>query len=412
VAGLVGTHRHPTRMIHLGLGAFHRAHQAWYTQVANDGGDDWGIAAFTGRSPDAAVALAAQDGVYTLIERAVSGDRAREIESIVAAVDGADADAWLAAFADPSVGVVTLTVTEAGYDPESGVGDRLRAGLRARADAGAGPIAIVSCDNLPANGEVSRRIVRGNEQADELDAWIDENVGFVSTMVDRITPATTDDDRAIAQSLVGWTDAVPVVTEPFSEWVLSGAFPAGRPAWEAGGARFVDDVEPYEQRKLWLLNAGHSLLAYHGLRRGLETVAEAVADPFCAAELERLWSEARVVVPLPDGEIDEALESLRTRFANPRIRHRLAQIAEGGALKLPVRVLEVVRRRRAAGLGPGAALAGVVAAYALFAQPGANPTRAASIIEKLAPDLADDPELRSLVADRLAEFVHHPQGAR
>ena len=404
------TERHPARIVHLGLGAFHRAHQAWYTQLANDRGDDWGIAAFTGRTPDAAVALSAQDGVYTLVERAASGDRAQTIESIVSATDGSDREAWRSAFADPAVGVVTLTVTEAGYAAGSSVAGRLLDGVRARADAGAGPVAIVSCDNLPANGAITRRLLVGDDRAGELVGWIDDNVAFVSTMVDRITPATTDEDRITASELIGWPDAVPVVTEPFSEWVLSGAFPAGRPTWEAGGARFVDDVEPYEQRKLWLLNAGHSLLAYHGLRHGLETVADAVADPFCAGELERLWSEARVVVPLPAIEIDEALAALRVRFANPRIRHRLAQIAIDGAHKLPVRVLEVVRRRRAAGLEPGEALAGVVAAWAPYA--GAAGADARSLMAALAPDLADDRELTTLVAERMIEFRHDPQGAR
>ena len=203
------TERHPARIVHLGLGAFHRAHQAWYTQLANDGGDDWGIAAFTGRTPDAAVALAAQDGVYTLVERAASGDRARTIESIVSATDGSDRGAWRSAFADPEVAVVTLTVTEAGYSAGSSVAARLLDGLRARADAGAGPIALVSCDNLPANGETTRRLLVTDDRAGGLSGWIDDNVAFVSTMVDRITPATTDEDRVTADALIGWTDAVP-----------------------------------------------------------------------------------------------------------------------------------------------------------------------------------------------------------
>ena len=271
--------------MHLGLGAFHRAHQAWYTDRADAG---WGIAAFTGRSPTAAEALAAQDGLYVLVERAADGDTATVVQSIVQAHDGGDELAWRAAVADPAVTVLTLTVTEAGYAASatddvaalrSGGGaltapGRLVDGLRARRDAGVGPLAVVSCDNLPANGAVTERVVRGVARLVDpgLDDWIARNVSFVSTMVDRITPATTDDDRAVARALTGFADAVPVVTEPFSEWVLSGDFPAGRPPWERVGARFVADVEPYEQRKLWLLNAGHSLLAYRGRLLGHDTV--------------------------------------------------------------------------------------------------------------------------------------------
>ncbi|WP_456847050.1 mannitol dehydrogenase family protein, partial [Cellulomonas sp. P5_C6] len=239
---------------------------------------------------------------------------------------------------------------------------RLVDGLRARRAAGAGPIAVVSCDNLPDNGAVLRRVTLDLAVAvdPDLARWIEQNVSFVSTMVDRITPATTDTDRATVRVLTGRDDRAPVVTEPFSEWVLQGAFPAGRPAWELAGARFVDDLEPDERRKLWLLNAGHSLLAYEGLARGRATVAEAFADPVCRAQLELLWQEAADVLPAP---VEDYLAALRDRFANARIEHRLAQIARDGSQKLPVRVLAVVQARAAAGLPVGRAGAGVVAAW-------------------------------------------------
>ncbi len=375
-------------MAHLGLGAFHRAHQAWYTDRADDA---WGIAAFTGRSAAAATALAGQDGVYTVIERAAGGDTATLVQSIVAAHDGADERAWRTVLSSPAVSVLTLTVTEAGYhatasgdldtsDPSvrsdiaalvSGEAARTAPGrvvdgLRARRDAGAGPIAVVSCDNLPGNGSVAERVVRGVARLVDpsLDEWVARNVSFVSTMVDRITPRTTHDDRAVAEGLTGVADAVPVVTEPFSEWVLSGDFPAGRPPWERAGARFVDDVEPYERRKLWLLNAGHSLLAYRGRLLGYDTVADA-AGPL-ADELELHWDEARPLLPLDAAEIDEALGALRQRFANPRIRHVLTQIAADGSFKLPVRVVEPLRRRLAADLPPGHAQLGVLAAWSTY----------------------------------------------
>lgn len=436
------TRRPPVRVVHLGLGAFHRAHQAWYT----DGADDaWGIAAFTGRSPAAAVALAAQDGLYVLVERGADGDSATLVQSIVEAHDGGDVRAWRAAVADPAVAVLTLTVTEAGYHATAS-GDldgtdeavrsdvvalraggaartapgRLVDGLRSRRAAGCGPVAVVSCDNLPANGAVVGAVVRGLARLvdADLDDWIGRNVSFVSTMVDRITPATTDADRAAARELTGFADAVPVVTEPFSEWVLSGDFPAGRPAWERLGARFVDDIEPYERRKLWLLNAGHSLLAYRGRLLGFETVGQACGP--LSEELERLWREARPLLPLDAAEIDGALAALRDRFANPRIRHGLEQIGTDGSFKLPVRVVEPVRRRLAAGLGAGPAQLGVLAAWASYLvrfgptdrpsealtdalrgmlDPGA---RAAAVLAAIAPDLAAD--LLDPLATRMTEL--------
>ena len=245
-------------------------------------------------------------------------------------------------------------------------------------------------------------------------------------MVDRITPATTDDDRAVAAALTGWADAVPVVTEPFSEWVLAGEFPAGRPAWERAGARFVDEIEPYEHRKLWLLNAGHSLLAYHGRLRGFATVADTVGP--LADELELLWAEARPLLPLDPAEVDAALRALRERFANPRIRHTLTQIAADGSYKLPVRVVDPLRRRLASGLPPGPAQVGVLAAWAACLGTF-GPTDAAStglaaamremldpvaaaraVLAAIAPDLGDDDTVVDLLAHRLTDVRRTEQG--
>ncbi|MFF1573676.1 mannitol dehydrogenase family protein [Leifsonia sp. NPDC058292] len=449
------TVRHPVRIVHLGLGAFHRAHQAWYTQRANEtatGDDAWGIAAFTGRSPEAARVLAAQDAVYTVIVRGQGGDSAETIESLSSVTDGADADRWRSAVADPQVGVLTLTVTEAGYRPPAAdlAADRdaLRAGepaltapgrlvdgLRARRTAAAGGLAVVSCDNLPDNGRVTHDAVIELAVAvdPDLAGWIETEVSFVSTMVDRITPATTAADIAVARTLTGADDAAPVVTEPFTEWVLSGAFPAGRPAWEAGGARFVDDVEPFERRKLWLLNAGHSLLAYLGLLRGRTTIAETMSDPVCVAALEKLWAEARTELPFDDSQVDAALVALRERFTNARIEHRLTQIAADGSQKLGPRILDPVRSRLAAGRAIGAGEATAIAAWILhvlsgsFRDAGAvelaerlraldgddgTPSHdtgtgtAALVVETLrtlAPDLADD--------DAVVRPIDHQLGA-
>ena len=431
--------RPPVRIVHLGLGGFFRAHQAWYTGAAPDAAG-WGIAAFTGRSRTLADQLAAQDGLYTLVVRGPERDEMSVQPAVVATRPGTDLPAWCGFLAQSHVAVVTLTVTEAAYrrDREGGLDldhpdvradiaavlrgaevvtapGRLVAGMAARRAAGAGPLAVVSCDNLPGNGTATARVVTGLAQAADpaLAGWIRDNVSFVTTMVDRITPRTTEEDvRAVAER-TGWPDAVPVVTEPFTEWVLSGDFPAGRPAWEAAGARFVDDVHPHETRKLLMLNGGHSLLAYVGSARGWQTIAEAVADPVCLTWLDRWWDEAARYVPLPAADLAAYRAALLERFANPRIRHTLAQIAADGSQKLPIRVLPVLRGERAAGRMPAGAVR-ILAAWighlrgsgAPVNDAGAGPYQeragsARDVLALLAPDLADDKDLIDAIDERV-----------
>jgi fructuronate reductase len=341
------------RIAHLGLGAFARAHQAWYTQVASE---DWGIMASTSRIT---ADLAKQGCRYSLIERGPEVDSISVIDSVV------DVEWNLEDILSerPEIAVVTLTVTEAGYLPSSFAMRDLADGLDERRMTGGGPIAVVPCDNVPSNGTVVHDALLSIAN-DQLAKWIADNVSFVSTMVDRITPATTQADINIASKALGWYDAVPVVTEPFTEWVLQGDFPAGRPEWEKAGAQFVDDVEPYEQRKLWMLNGAHSLLAYRGLELGLETVFEAWGA--LAAEVEQLWSEAREVLPLPAADVDRWLGELRIRWQNPRIEHRLTQIAQGGEQKILARIGSVIERRRDAGLPTGTAEFETIAAWERF----------------------------------------------
>lgn len=433
----------PVRIVHLGLGAFFRAHQAWYTDRAPDAGD-WGIAAFGGRGGDVASTLGPQGGVYTLLTRGPLNDTTEVVASISAAHDAADHDGLLARLASPDVGVVTLTVTEAGYcrdatgsldrtDPVVGadiaalradacrpvrsVPARLVAGLAARHRAGGGPIALLPCDNLPANGPALRRVV-----ADLVDAvdpglapWLDDSVSFVTTVVDRITPRPGEADVAAVERATGWHDRAPVVTEPFSEWVIEGSFPGGRPAWDQAGVILVDDAEPYAQRKLRLLNGGHSLLAYLGSVRGHATVAEAVDDALCLAWLRRWWAEAAGDLPLPTLEVAAYEEQLLTRFGNPRLAHRLEQIAADGSQKLPVRVLPTLRAARAAGAvppgaacvlaawtchlrGAGAPVTDVRAAELVTLAAGPTMGAAARVTAALDPALADDDELVATVA--------------
>jgi fructuronate reductase len=378
----------PVRIAHLGPGNFFRAHQAWYTEHAPDAAE-WGIAAFAGRRGAVARELAAQDGLYTLLVRAADGDRP-EVVSAVAAVS-AELDAWRRCFALPELALVTTTVTEAGYrrgpdggldrtDPEV-VADiaalredgadaevvtapgKLVLGLAVRRAHGLPGVAVVPCDNVPDNGSMVARVV--GELAATVDAgladWIAEHVSFVTTMVDRITPQTTDDDRSAVRER-GVDDPVPVVTEPYVEWVLSGEFPHGRPRWEDVGARFVDDIVPWEHRKLWLLNGSHSLMAYAGTLRGHETVEQAVKDPVVRGWVEQWWDDAARHLPLPPDEIAAYRAALLERYANPRIRHLLRQIAADGSQKVPIRILPTVRAELADGRVPTGA-ARVLAAW-------------------------------------------------
>jgi fructuronate reductase len=379
----------PTRLVHLGLGNFFRAHQAWYTQHAEDG-TAWPYAAFTGRSPDLADALAAQGGRYTLLTRGAEADRFEVIDRIAAAHPAAAHGRWLAELASPEVAVVTITVTEAAYlrGPDGGanladpqltadiealardatapmttVPARLVAGLLARRAAGAGPVAIVPCDNLSENGAVVAGVVRSvAERVDPgLLDWLEGHTGFVTTMVDRITPATTAEDRITVARGTGCSDQVPVVTEPFSEWVLQGGFPAGRPAWETAGATFTRDIGPFERRKLTLLNGAHSLLAYAGPSRGHETVADAVGDPVCRGWIEQWWDEAARHLPLPADELAAYRDALLNRFANPRMHHLLTQIAADGSQKIAVRIVPTLLAERAEGRLPEGASRAIAA---------------------------------------------------
>ena len=214
-------------------------------------------------------------------------------------------------------------------------------------------MAVVPCDNVPDNGAMVARVVGELATAADpgLAAWITEHVAFVTTMVDRITPHTTDDDRAAVQAS-GVDDPVPVVTEPYVEWVLSGDFPQGRPRWEDVGARFVDDVVPWEHRKLWLLNGSHSLMAYAATLRGHDTVEQAISDPVVRGWVEQWWDDAARHLPLPPEDIAAYRAALLERYANPRIRHLLRQIAADGSQKVPIRILPTVRAELAR--GPGA----------------------------------------------------------
>ncbi len=373
-------------IVHLGLGAFHRAHQAVFTEqaAALTGDTRWGISGVSQRSASVRDQLAPQDGLYSVLTRGLDSPSLQVIGSIREVLTAPeDPDAVVTRIADPGVAVVTLTVTEKGYRAVAGGGldltdpeiqadlagrpprtvvGQLAAGLVRRAETGAGPLTILSCDNLVANGPFLRRLMDdyaaalgkgGGKHADLLVEQL-ATARFPASMVDRIVPATTEADREEAARLLGVRDEALVVAEPFLQWVIEDDFAGARPAWEQAGAVLTDDVAPWEQAKLRMLNATHSMLAYLGGLRGYETIAEAVRDP----ELAELAGEllAYDVVPTltpPEGlDLTAYGTSVLERFANPALKHRTAQVAMDGSVKLPVRLLGTVRDRLAAGAGP------------------------------------------------------------
>jgi fructuronate reductase len=376
-------------IVHLGIGAFHRAHQAVYTEAVLARDVRWGIVGASLRSPATRAALAPQDGLYAVLVKDDEGLSAQVIGAVCELlVAPEDPERLIARIAAPATRLVTLTVTEKGYchDPATGRLDPahpdvlhdlaeparprsalgfLVAGLARRRLTGRPPLTVLCCDNLPSNGRTLRRLVL--ELADALDPalarWIAAEVGFPSSMVDRIVPATTDDDRGAVARLLGVEDAWPVVTEPFCQWVIEDAFVGARPAWEAAGATLVGAVQPFERMKLRLLNGAHSALAYLALAAGVETVADAIALPGMRGFLRALWAEAGATLDLPPGyDLAGYVAALERRFANRALRHRTRQIAMDGSQKLPQRLLDPIRERRAAG-AETTALAAAVAAW-------------------------------------------------
>lgn len=443
----------PVRLVHLGLGAFHRAHQIWYTQHAEADPSDpqWGVASFTGRSPRMSDLLSAQDGLFTLMVRGPEHDEPEIIGALSDPRAADDVERLWELMAAESTAVVTLTITEAAYnlgpdlafdvadgtvaaDLESlraawseGAFDtdalgvpaspaaKLVVGLAARRAAGAGPIAVVSCDNLSANDRAAHNAVQGLAEAvdPQLGAWVEDSVSFVGTSIDRITPATEDSLLEDVAEATGFSDQAPVVTEPFSSWVLQGEFPAGRPEWEKAGAVFVSDLEPFERRKLWLLNGAHSLLAYAGQLRGHETVEQAITDELCRQQVLEFWDEAAHHLTAPGLDVPAYREALLERFENPRIRHNLAQIAGDGSTKLQMRAVPVLTAERSAGRS-GDAAARMIAAWTVYVdgRDELNDSRTEQVLEAsrgedriralvglLDAELAEQPELIEQISD-------------
>jgi fructuronate reductase len=378
-------------IVHLGIGAFHRAHQAAYTQEAlavRPG--RWGICGVSLRSADTHDRLAAQDHLYTLIERDAETARATIIGAVRETLFApADPAAVMDRLAAPSTRLVTLTVTEKGYcldrrtgaldadhpdirhdlataaAPRSAIGYLVRGLAQRRAGKG-GPLTLLSCDNLPANGRALERAVSGFASLvdPDLARWIADHVAFPCSMVDRIVPAPTAETYRLAASLTGVEDQAAVACETFRQWVIEDRFAAGRPAWEAVGVELVGDVAPYETMKIRLLNGSHSTIAYLGYLAGYATVAEAMRDDGLIALIRRLMAdEIAPTLAIPAG-VDSAAYGRRLleRFADPGLAHRTWQIAMDGSQKLPQRLLGTIAERLADGR-PIPCLALAVAAW-------------------------------------------------
>lgn len=344
-------------IVHFGIGAFHRAHQAWYTDRAMDAGDrDWAITGVSLRSPDVAAQLDPQEGLYTVVENSAQGSHCRVIGAVrnvlVAQRSRADLGATLIA---PSTRIVSFTVTEKGYcrardgsldfalAGETSIYPIMADAFARRRAAGAGGLTLLSCDNLASNGEQLGRLMGEylDRTAPSLRRWFESECACPSTMVDRIVPATTAADLEAVEVAIGLRDEAAVMTEPFSQWVIEDRFVGDRPRWENVGATLAGDVAPYETAKLRMLNGAHSALAYLGLERGHAFVHEAVADPVIRSLVDRLMRQeaAGSLTPAPGQDLGVYADTLLDRFDNPALRHRLAQIAIDGSEKIPQRWL-------------------------------------------------------------------------
>jgi fructuronate reductase len=364
-------------IVHLGIGAFHRAHQAIYTDEAlARAGGAWGICGVSLRSPDVRDRLAPQQGLFTAIEKSPDGVRRRIVGSVREVLFHRDEpESVLQRLAAHETRIVSLTVTEKGYCHEPATG-RLDAGhpdivhdlahpgaprsvpgllvaaLGMRRRTHGAPLTVVCCDNLPQNGAMVCGLVvaLANMRDPPLADWISGQIAFPSTMVDRIVPATTAEDIAQNDAALGVADAAPVVHEPFVQWVIEDRFASARPAWDAAGATLVHEVEPYESMKLRLLNASHSAFAYLGYLAGHAFIYQVAAEPAFVAWMRRFMAdEVTPALATPPG-IDLAAyrDALVRRFANPALPHRTQQIAMDGSQKLPQRILATIRDNLAA----------------------------------------------------------------
>jgi fructuronate reductase len=355
-------------IVHLGVGAFHRAHQAVYTDDAMAAGArDWGITGVSLRATQVRDQLEPQAGLYTVTQSGNAGHEIRLIGAIRQMLVAPENPlAVIEALSAADTHIVSLTITEKGYhrQPDQSLdwaaapvaldlkgGAQSIYGLLARACArrrqrGLPGVTLLSCDNLADNGpQLERLLLQFLERLDpQTAAWVRRECSCPATMVDRIVPATTAADLHWLDGQLGVHDAAAVMTEPFRQWVIEDRCAGPRPPWEVGGAQWVSQVGPYETAKLRMLNGAHSALAYIGLARGHELVAQAIADPTLAALINVLMREeaARSFTPAPEQDLDTYADLLLARFANAARPHRLRQIAMDGSQKIPQRWLDTL----------------------------------------------------------------------
>ncbi|MEG0098370.1 MAG: mannitol dehydrogenase family protein [Citrobacter sp.] len=361
------------RIVHLGFGAFHRAHQGVYADIlAAEHSSDWGYYEVNLIGGEQQIAdLKQQDNLYTVAEMSAGAWTARVVgvvkNALHAQVDGLEA--VFSALCEPQVAIVSLTITEKGYchspatgqlmlespmiaadlqnpnQPKSAPGVIVEALARRKA-AGLAAFTVMSCDNMPENGHVMRNVVTAYARAvdAELADWIENHVTFPSTMVDRIVPAVTPDTLDKIEQLTGVRDPAGVACEPFRQWVIEDNFVAGRPQWEKAGAELVADVIPFEEMKLRMLNGSHSFLAYLGYLAGYQHINDCMGDDNyrCAARALMLQEQAPTL-KVKGVDLQQYADRLIERYSNPALRHRTWQIAMDGSQKLPQRMLDSVR---------------------------------------------------------------------
>jgi mannitol 2-dehydrogenase len=387
-------------IVHIGVGGFHRAHQAMYLdRLMSDGKAlDWGITGVGVMPFDRRIAdvLTAQDGLYTLVVKHPDGTyEPRVIGSIVDFLYAPeDPEAVIEKMADPATRIVSLTVTEGGYNIHAVTGEfdatnpavvadlapgavpgtsfgLVTEALRRRRNRGIPAFTVMSCDNLQGNGHLSQRVFTAFARLRDpsLGEWIAENVRFPNSMVDRITPVTTDADRALVAERFGIADAWPVVCEPFTQWALEDSFSDGRPPFEDVGVQVVPDVVPYELMKLRLLNAGHQGLAYFGYLAGYRLVHDGASDPaFQRFLLAYMDNEATpTLAPVPGVDLDAYKHTLIERFSNPEVRDTIARLCAESSDRIPKWVLPVIREQLAKD-GEVTRAAAIVASWARYAE--------------------------------------------
>jgi mannitol 2-dehydrogenase len=422
-------------IVHFGVGGFHRAHEAMVVDtLMNEGlAQDWGIVGVGVRPPDRAMkeALLPQDCLYTLTVKDMDSSSTRIIGSVIDFLYAPDdPEAVLSLLAHENIRIVSLTITEGGYNFDQVTGEFdwsnrdiaddltrpdsphtvfgfITEALRRRREAGVQPFTVMSCDNIQGNGHLAKKmfVSYATRVDSELADWMDDSVAFPNSMVDRITPVTTPENIAEAEAITGLADAWPVVAETFFQWVLEDHFPAGRPAFERAGVQLVEDVEPYELMKLRLLNASHQALAYFGYLMGYRLVHDAVNDDAIQALLRRYMAEEAQATlrPVPGVNLADYQNTLITRFTNAEVKDTVARLCAESSDRIPKWLVPVIRERLAQGLDVRLSAA-VVASWATYAKGIDEQGSPIDVVDNLKSEVM---ELASRLDEDPLAFVSH-----